>query len=570
MEFEKILQDNWGYTSFRPLQREIIESVCSGRDTVAILPTGGGKSITFQVPALALDGLTIVVSPLVALMTDQVENLRRRGIRATVLHAGLRRDEILHQLEQAEFGAYRLLYVSPERLTSPLFIKRLTFLNVKLIAVDEAHCVSEWGYDFRPTYLRIPELRSFFPEATMLALTASSTPDVTADIIDKLQMRQPAMFRASVARDNLIYVVRETRDRDVELMHILRSVPGTAIVYTRSRANAEEVATMLAGNDFSASYYHAGLEAEERTRRQQRWMTGETRILCSTNAFGMGIDKPDVRLVVHYDIPDALEAYYQEAGRAGRDGHTAYAVALSTPTTPDMVLRRHQRAFPPKEFIADVYQSLANQYEVGVGSGEGATFAFHFEEFCHRWHYNYGAAQAALKVLEWSNLITVTEAMDDASKLKIIMSPSEIFEWRMKNPADDRILETVMRLYTGIFTDPQHISETYIARACHITDTTKIYNYLINLRRQGIVHYVPFKRTPLIIYNTARVDPDELFIPRSAYENRIERMFQRLQAIHQYITTTDCRTTTLAHYFGENDAFPCGICDNCRAKQHSH
>ena len=563
-DFVKILSDNWGYPSFRPLQLEIIESIYSGCDTMAILPTGGGKSLTYQVPALAFEGLTIVVSPLVALMTDQVENLRRRGISAAVLHSGLSHNRLFHLIEQAEMGAFKLLYVSPERLASQLFLKRIPFLNVSLIAVDEAHCVSEWGYDFRPSYLRIASLREFFPNAPILALTASSTLEVTADIVEKLTMRQPAMFRAGVERDNLSYVVRQTPDRDMELIHILQSVQGTAIVYTRSRDKAEQVAKMLADVGFAANFYHAGLAADERTHRQQQWMTGEIRILCSTNAFGMGIDKPDVRIVVHYDIPDALEAYYQEAGRAGRDGEQAYAVILANSLLIDNILKRHERMFPPKEFVRGVYQSLAEYYEVGCGSGQDAVFPFIMEEFCQVCHYNYAAAQSALNILQWADYITVTEEMENASKLKVLMPPAELYEWRMDNPTNDHILECILRLYTGIFTDLQHISEQYIASVLHLTDSNIVYQHLLFLGRVGVVKYVPFKRTPLLIYNTPRIDSDELYIPPTAYEKRIERVITRLEAMHRYVVTDGCRTALLAQYFGQKNITPCGTCDNCR------
>lgn len=559
----KILRENWGYGSFRPLQSEIIESICNGNDTLAILPTGGGKSITYQVPAIAFEGVTLVISPLIALMTDQVQNLKKRGVRAAVIHSGLKHSQIMYILEQAEYGAYDLLYVSPERLVSPTFIKRLDYLDVSLIAVDEAHCVSEWGYDFRPSYLRISELRMYFPDTPLLALTASSTPDVTADIIDKLQLRKPVVFKAGVERDNLTYVVREVCDRDVELLHILNSVGGAAIVYTRTRAHAEEVADMLKHSGLSADFYHAGLESDIRTERQNKWMSGEIRILCSTNAFGMGIDKPDVRLVVHYDVPDTLEGYYQEAGRAGRDGKRAYAVLLTTPSNTEAILHRHERAFPAKEFVRDVYQHLANYYVVGVGSGEGAVFPFVLEEFCHVCRLNYGAAQSALNILQWANYITVTEEMENASKLKVTMHPHELFEWRMQHPENDHILECILRRYTGIFTDPQHISETYIAEVLKMSNSTPIYRYLLNLNRQGVVHYIPFKRTPLLIYNTERKDADELYIPPAAYENRIKRMADRLGAMYRYVTTERCRTQMLAEYFGQTDCKPCGHCDFC-------
>lgn len=566
-DYRKILKENWGYDDFRPLQLDIIESVGAGNDTVAILPTGGGKSITYQVPALASDGLTIVISPLIALMTDQVKNLKKRGIKAAVLHSGLTRSRIVEIINQAEYGAYKLLYVSPERLTSSLFVNHLSYLNITLIAVDEAHCISEWGYDFRPAYLKIAELRNYFPDTPVLALTASSTPDVTNDIQDKLRMDNATIFQAGVERDNLAYVVRECTDKENELYKILCSVAGTGIVYTRTRERAEQLAVMLQSTGISADYYHAGMDSDERTARQQEWMDGKIRILCSTNAFGMGIDKPDVRIVVHFDIPDALEAYYQEAGRAGRDGKRAYAVLLTTPSATEAVLKRHERLFPSKEFVRMVYQYLADYYVVGVDSGEGAVFPFNLEEFCSVFHISYAAASGALNILQWADYITITEEMENASKLKIIMPPRELYDWRQHHPTNDLILETFMRMYTGLFTEPQHISEQYIADYLHI-DSQTVYSYLLYLRRVGVVRYIPFKRTPLLIYNTDRLDADTLFIPKKAYENRIDHMKSRLMSMYRYITDTDtCRTVTLAKYFGQTDTKPCNHCDICIAKR---
>ena len=399
--YHKILKENWGYDDFRPLQLDIIESIGSGKDTLAILPTGGGKSLTYQVPALAMEGMALIVSPLIALMTDQIQNLRKRGIRAEVIHAGMNRDKVFNILEQAQYGAFKMLYVAPERLQSDLFLKRLQFLQLSFIAVDEAHCISEWGYDFRPSYLKIAELREMYPDVPIMALTASATPDVVTDIKDKLAFRMPSnMFQASVERHNLCYVVRMTDNKDAQLFKILNSVVGSTIIYTRTRDGAEKVAKMLQSMDFSANYYHAGLEPQERKERQNSWMSGQTRILCATNAFGMGIDKSDVRLVIHYDIPDALEQYYQEAGRAGRDGQKSYAVLLTTPSSVEQLVRRHEKVFPPKEYVRAVYQHLANYYVIGEGSGEGAVYPFKLEEFCHVCRLSYSLTMGALNILQ--------------------------------------------------------------------------------------------------------------------------------------------------------------------------
>lgn len=561
--YHKILKENWGYEDFRPLQLDIIESIGAGMDTLAILPTGGGKSLTYQVPALAMEGMALIVSPLIALMTDQIQNLRKRSIRAEVIHAGMNRDKVFNILEQAQYGAFKMLYVAPERLQSDLFLKRLQFLQLSFIAVDEAHCISEWGYDFRPSYLKIAELREMYPDVPIMALTASATPDVVTDIKDKLAFRTPHnMFQASVERHNLCYVVRMTDNKDAQLFKILNSVAGSTIIYTRTRDGAEKVAKMLQSMELSANYYHAGLESKERKERQNQWMSGQTRILCATNAFGMGIDKADVRLVIHYDIPDALEAYYQEAGRAGRDGQKSYAVLLITPSSVEQLVRRHEKVFPPKEYVRAVYQHLANYYVIGEGSGEGAVYPFKLEEFCHTCRLSYSLAQGALNILQWAGYITLTEEMESPSKMKVIMHPSKLYEWRMEHPEKDHILEIILRSYTGLFTDAKHINEDRIAIMAQ-SSREEVYAYLIWLHRVGVVQYVPFKRTPLLIYNTDRQDADTLYIPPLAYENRIDRMYSRLVSIYEYATKDTCRSVLLARYFGQTDIQPCGHCDVC-------
>lgn len=563
---KEILKEYWGYDSFRGQQEQIIESVLNNQDTLAIMPTGGGKSITFQVPALMRPGTTIVISPLIALMTDQVQNLRKRGIRAVVLHSGLSHGRIFDILEQAQFGAYDLIYVSPERLQSELFRTRIGYIDVNLIAVDEAHCISEWGYDFRPSYLRIPELRQLMPDVPVLALTASATKHVEEDICENLKIsdeRKFRIFRQSIRRDNLVYVVRQTEDRVAEAAHILHSVPGTAIIYTRSREKAELLARNLK-DDYclAADFYHAGLDAQERTNRQLAWMKGTTRVLCATNAFGMGIDKPDVRLVIHYDVPDSLEAYYQEAGRAGRDGKKSYAVILTDNTLTENILHRHENVFPPKEFICKVYQKLAEYYIVGADSGLGAVFPFELEKFCRTMKLQYGLVSAALQVLEWAGYITLTEARSDASKVKILISPKDLWQWKMSNLDDDLVMEYIMRMHTGVFTDAVHINEEDIAIYIHST-TDAVYRHLSHLAKKGDILYIPFKRTPLIIYETARVDVDKLVIPAEAYDSRIAHMAKRLRKVYEYVVSDRCRTELLEEYFGDDDVQSCGICDNC-------
>lgn len=567
VNYEKILKRWWGYDSFRPLQKEIIDSVCSGKDTLAILPTGGGKSLTYQVPAMVLDGVVLVVSPLIALMTDQVENLKKRGIRAVVLHAALSHNKIFDILEQAQYGAYKLIYVSPERLQSSFFLTRLQYINVSLIAVDEAHCISEWGYDFRPSYLKISDLRNSYPNIPVLALTASATPKVQKDICDKLKMSNYCHFQTGIERDNLYYVVRKTNDKDAELYKILTAVNGSSIVYTRTRQQAEQLSAILQKMGLSANFYHAGLDAFERTKRQTQWMEGKTQILCSTNAFGMGIDKPDVRIVVHYDIPDALEQYYQEAGRAGRDGKKSYAVLLVTESSLERLLHRHEQVFPPKDYVRNVYQQLANFFVIGVYSGEGGVFPFNLELFCQKCLLSYSQVQASLNILQWAGYITLVDEMENASKLKVMLPPSKLYDWRMAQPDNDPILEAFLRVYTGIFSDYQHISEDYIAKALGM-ERDKIYSHLVALSSQGIVDYIPFKRTPLIVYNTPRLIAEELFIPKAAYESRIEYLYERLLAMYNYVSAeNECRSVLLAKYFGQQNPKPCGHCDYCLSKK---
>ena len=569
-DVDDILRQYWGYDSFRPLQREIIDSVISGHDTLAILPTGGGKSLTFQIPALALPGTALVISPLIALMSDQVQNLRKRNIRAVVIHSGLTHDRIYDILEQASYGAYDLLYVSPERLTSEFFRTRLRYININLIAVDEAHCISQWGYDFRPSYLKIAEIREFFPEAPVLALTASATQYVADDIVNKLSSLSGdsfVRFRSSVRRDNLVYVVRSSDDRLGTLVNILNAVPGTSIVYCRTREGTQKISDCLADCGFSVSYYHAGLDRDEREKRQAEWISGKLRVLCATNAFGMGIDKADVRTVIHFDIPDTLEAYYQEAGRAGRDGQKSYAVLLAPPSSVDALLHRHEKVFPTKDFIRVVYQRLAEYFIIGEGSGLDAVFPFSLEEFCHATKMQYAAVRASLKVLEWSGYITLTEEFDDASKMQILVSPSSEELWTRLHIGSDPILDIVMRLYTGVFTDRVHINEDKIAVLLGI-DRNDVYNHLAALDRAGVVKYVPFRRSPLLIYNIERKDSAKLYIPDEAYEQRIRNFRDRLLQVHKYVIDgKTCRSLLLEHYFGETSSTPCRHCDNCLSRK---
>lgn len=566
MDYRGILKKYWGYDDFRPLQLDIIESVCSGHDTFALLPTGAGKSVTYQLPAVVMDGMAIVVTPLIALMEDQVKSLKTKGIRAAGIHSGMTRGAILDTFEQAELGAYRLLYVSPERLSSPLFQKRLLFLDISLIAVDEAHCISQWGYDFRPHYLKISSLRDALPDVPLLALTASATPDVADDIMEKLSMRTPRVIKGSFARKNLDYVVRHVDNKAAALPEMLTKVGGSAVVYVRQRNACKEWADILNAAGITAVYYHAGLQPDEKKKSQESWMRGDARVMVATTAFGMGIDKPDVRMVIHVDLPDSIEAYYQEAGRAGRDGQRAYPLLLTDSADVTRLRRRTSNTFPPKEYIAKVYQSLANFYIVGVGSGDGSVYPFDLVEFCTACHLNQALALNSIKILEMAGYITLTDEMDNPSKLRFIVSRDDLYHITLTNPLHDRVIETLLRLYTGIFTDAVHISEDEMSRLLNVP-RNDIYNALVQLSRMQIVKYIPFRKTPLLIYQCDRVDSEELYIPKNVYELRQERYMQRIKAMVEYANQeTVCRERYLTRYFGQDEG-NCGHCDVCRARK---
>lgn len=566
----QVLKKYWGYDGFRPCQAEIIDSVLAGHDTLGLLPTGGGKSLTFQVPAMLLDGMTIVITPLISLMKDQVDNLRERNIRAMALYTGMSRRESRLAYDRARLGKLKLLYVSPERLRSDSFLVELRRWNVSLIVVDEAHCISQWGYDFRPSYLKIADLRKKLPGIPVLALTASATERVQHDICERLDFRpDSATFALSFHRTNLSYVVRHVEDKEAKLVEALNAVPGTAIVYVRSRTRTAIVAAMLADTGISAEYYHAGLEPEEKNARQQRWKNGETRVIVATNAFGMGIDKPDVRVVVHLDIPPSLEEYYQEAGRAGRDGFRAYALTLVGPADKSLITRRFNESFPEKDYIRRVYELACNFIDVPVGEGFGHTYEFDFARFCSTFRLQPAPVKSALNLLTAAGWLEFVEEPASSARLIMLARRDELYTMSTErdDPEAHTILLTVLRLYTGVFADYTPINETRIGRESGLS-TDAVYQALLRLSNYKILHYIPRRLQPYIYMTTARELPKHIDLPRSVYEDRREIAKQRTEAVRRFFySSTDCRDTILLDYFGEKNPEDCGCCDICVDKR---
>ncbi|MEG1545439.1 MAG: ATP-dependent DNA helicase RecQ, partial [Tannerellaceae bacterium] len=548
--YHKILEKYWGYSAFRPLQEDIIHSVCAGRDTLGLMPTGGGKSITFQVPALAMGGICIVVTPLIALMKDQVDNLRRVGIKATAVYSGMTRQEIITQLENCIFGDYKFLYVSPERLITELFRAKLQAMKVNLLVIDESHCISQWGYDFRPSYLSIADIRIDLPGVPVLALTATATPEVVNDIQERLHFKEKNVFQKSFARKNLAYIVRRTEDKVNTLIYILGKVPGTAIVYVRSRKRTKEIAIALQQAGISADFFHAGLNREKKTIRQTRWKNNECRVIVSTNAFGMGIDKPDVRLVVHIDMPGSLEEYYQEAGRAGRDEQKGYAVALCAGTDSAKLKKRLTDEFPDRDFIHRVYEALGNFFQIAEGYGMDTVHDFVLESFCGAYKFPLLQTHHALKILELSGYIEYTEEVDNASRLLFTATRDELYKSLNQEKRTDEVIQIILRSYTGLFADYVYINEGLIATRAGVTQQ-EVYDILIGLSKYRIVHYIPHKKTPLIIYTRTREEQKHLTIPRSAYEERKERAESRIAHVLEYMNEEQrCRSRMLLSYFG--------------------
>ena len=560
-----ILRKYWGYDTFRPMQEEIIDSVLAGHDTLGLLPTGGGKSLTFQVPAMILPGVTIVVTPLISLMKDQVDNLADRGIRAVLFHSGLTAREKDLGMTRCRLGKAKIAYVSPERLRNERFLAELRTLTVSLLVVDEAHCISQWGYDFRPSYLRISDLRRIVgEEVPVLALTASATPEVTADIMKHLGFREPRVFSKSFTRENLSYIVRYADVKEPMLLRILSATSGCSIVYVRSRRRTRELAALLNGAGIPSEAYHAGLAPEEKEERQDRCKRDEVRVMVATNAFGMGIDKPNVRLVVHYDLPSSLEEYYQEAGRGGRDGKESLAVVIAGKRDKALLTRRVNESFPPKDFIARVYELAGNFLDVAVGEGYGMVYEFNFTLFCSTFDLPPVPTQSALHLLTRSGYVEYIEETTSRSRLMVIMRREELYDLNL-DPDTEEVLQTLLRAYTGLFADYVYISELMIAERLRLS-SEQVYRSLLTLSRLHAVHYVPRATTPYLVYTTSREEPRHLIIPIEVYERQRARMEARTEAMKEFVfNTTSCRAGTLLRYFGETPSKPCGKCDVCRA-----
>ena len=566
-KFQSILQKYWGYPDFRGIQRNIIESIASGRDTLGLMPTGGGKSITFQVPALAQEGVCIVITPLIALMKDQVQHLRAHGILADAIYADKSRSEILQTLDNAIFGGVKILYVSPERLASEMFQTKLRHIHVSFITVDEAHCISQWGYDFRPSYLQIASIREMKPGIPILALTATATPEVVDDIQERLHFKEKNVFKMSFERKNLAYVVREAEDKQGEMIHILQSVGGSAIVYARSRKRTKEMAQLLSQQGITATFYHAGLDPDVKDQRQKAWQKDEVRVMCATNAFGMGIDKPDVRVVIHIDCPDSLEAYFQEAGRAGRDGQKSYAVLLYNKHDELKLCKRVDDTFPPKELIQDIYEHLAYFYQIGVGSGQGKTFEFDIEKFCVTYKYFPTKVDAALRILEKSGYLHYEDNPDGKARVMFLLGRNDLYMLDQLAPNQDAVVTALLRSYGSLFVDLTYIDEALIARQAELT-IQQVYFALKSLAARHIIQFIPRRKIPFISYTRDRVDGDKVVIPKEVWESRREQYEKRIKSMIRYAKNDEvCRSRQLLAYFGEKNDSECNQCDVCLADQ---
>ena len=566
-KYQEILKQYWGYDSFRDLQEEIITSIGEGKDTLGLMPTGGGKSITFQVPALAQEGICIVITPLIALMKDQVQNLRKREIKALAIYSGMTRQEILTALENCIFGNYKFLYISPERLDTEIFRTKLRSMKVSMITVDESHCISQWGYDFRPAYLKIAEIRELLPEVPVLALTATATPDVVTDIQARLKFREGNVFRMSFERKNLAYIVRKTDNKTKELLYILQRISGSAIIYVRNRRRTKEITELLMNEGITADFYHAGLDNAVKDLRQKRWQSGEVRVMVATNAFGMGIDKPDVRIVLHLDLPDSPEAYFQEAGRAGRDGEKAYAVILYSKSDKTTLHKRVVDTFPDKEYILNVYEHLQYYYQMAMGDGFQCIREFNLEEFCRKFKYFPVPVDSALKILTQAGYLEYTDEQDNSSRILFTIRRDELYKLREMGKEAEALIQSILRSYTGVFTDYAYISEESLAVRTGLT-RQQIYNILVTLTKRRIVDYIPRKKTPYIIYTRERLELRFLHIPPSVYEERKARYEARIKAMEEYVTTENiCRSRMLLRYFGEKNEHNCGQCDVCLSKR---
>lgn len=567
MEYKEILRQYWGFSDFRGIQKEIIESIGRGQDTLGLMPTGGGKSITFQVPALSMDGVCIVITPLIALMKDQVDHLLAKGIRAAAIYSGMTRPEIIKTLENTIFGAVKILYVSPERLSSELFQTKLRHMKVSFITVDEAHCISQWGYDFRPSYLTIAALRDLLPGIPVLALTATATPHVVDDIQERLKFARKNVFRMSFERKNLSYVVRTTGDKLGELTHILRSVDGSAIVYVRSRKKCKEINELLTAQGFSSTFYHAGLDHLSKDERQKQWQEDRIRVMVATNAFGMGIDKPNVRLVIHMNCPDSIEAYFQEAGRGGRDGQKAYAVLLYNGYDKSKLHKRIAETFPEKDFIKLVYEHLAYFFQIGVGSGRYHTFSFEMDKFCNAFGHSPRLVDSALRIIQRAGYIYYENEPEAAPRLMFLLTRNELYRLNELTPLQDQVITVVLRQYGGVFNDYVFINEERIADIAGLTKQ-QIYLVLKSLSQRRILHYIPQRKIPFITYLTDRIDGDRLAISKEVYDERKRQFTDRIEAIISYATNDQvCRSRQLLSYLGQPHSPACHCCDVCLEKE---
>ncbi len=561
--FRQTLREYWGYPDFRGIQRDIIESISQGKDTLGLMPTGGGKSITFQVPALVMPGVCVVITPLIALMKDQVDHLRQKGIQAAAIYSGMSRREIITTLENCIFGGIKLLYVSPERLFSDIFKVKFKHMDVSFVTVDEAHCISQWGYDFRPSYLSIAEIRQLKPDTAILALTATATPKVIDDIQERLGFKQKNVFRMSFERSNLAYIVRETMDKYTELIHILNAVSGSAIVYVRSRKHASDMAQFLTSENISATFYHAGLEPSIKNQRQNSWQQNEVRVIVATNAFGMGIDKPDVRLVLHIDCPDSIEAYFQEAGRAGRDGKKAYAVLLWNKGDRKKLNKRVVENFPEKDYIKEVYEDLAYYYQIGVGSGAGYSFVFEIDKFSRTFKHFPVQTHSALQILERAGYIHYEMEPEARARVMFKLGRNDLYRLDESSKFEDAVITALLRTYGGLFSNYVYIDEGLVAQEAGLT-TQQVYVILKNLAQRNIIYFIPQRKTPFITYLQDRIDGEKVVLSKEIYEERKERFVKRINAMQAYASNNEvCRSRQLLIYFGEKRHKDCEQCDVC-------
>lgn len=562
-----VLHKYWGYDDFRPGQKAIIDSIMACRDTLALMPTGGGKSLTYQIPTLAKDGLCIVITPLIALMKDQVDRLRQMGIAATAIHSGLSYSQIDIALDNCVYGDMKFLYIAPERLATEAFRLRVQRMHINLIAVDEAHCISQWGYDFRPSYLRIKEIRKLLPDVPILALTASATQLVADDIMKQLAFERPNIIRSSFARPNLSFAVRETDDKNEQLLRVINNVAGSGIVYMRSREGCEQLVETLREQGISASYYHAGLPHTERSMRQEEWTSGKVRVMVATNAFGMGIDKADVRFVVHYSMCDSLESYYQEAGRAGRDGGRSYAVLLAASDDQSRIIKHFEQEFPPLDDIKSIYEKICNYLQVPIGDGLYASFIFNIHEFCTREHIYIGKVKSALKLLQQNGYMTLTEELENPAKILFCVSRDDLYKIRIDRQDLDHIIRTILRMYNGVFTEFKAIDEREIAASSGYT-VERIKESLKRMWQMRIIRYIPSNTSPMIFFDEERLPTKDVYISPDTYLHRKRLIEERFDNMINYSANkTECRSTFIQRYFGDNEALECGVCDICLAKR---